>query len=74
MNDGKLALLIFRREETMSELGIWMATVFTGVFGAVIGFVIITAAAFFLALPYILFTRKSEKPQEDRNTYSDKYV
>ncbi len=46
--------------ETLLSIG----ALFSGVFGAVIGFIIIGATAVLLALPYVLMNRQSDGPNE----------
>ena len=58
----------------MSEFAVWLMTIFGGVFGAVIGFIIIGLAAALLALPYFLFTRESRPKVEEANPFNDRYV
>jgi hypothetical protein len=49
----------------MSEFGVWLAALFTGVFGAMIGFIVIAFVAIILALPFLLMNRKSLGPKDN---------
>lgn len=49
----------------MSEFGMALVAIFSGVLGAVVGFFVIAAAAVILALPYFLMNRSSENPHPE---------
>jgi hypothetical protein len=49
----------------MSEFGVWLAALFTGVLGGAIGFIVIAFVAIILALPFLLMNRRSVGPRDD---------
>lgn len=54
------------------DVGMMFATIFSGVFGGLIGFVVIGFAMVALVLPYMLMNRKSQEPRKADTDWADR--
>jgi hypothetical protein len=51
----------------MEQLGLWFVSIFGGVFGGAIGFLLIAGCALFLGLPFVLMNLQSQNSNHVRH-------
>lgn len=57
----------------MAEFGMWLATIFGGVIGGAIGFLLIAFVAMVLAVPYLMMTRPPKTDADEEAVPSHRY-